>query len=404
MSKGGFSTERLTRIRHILSGYIERGEIAGMVALVCRHGEVHAEALGHRTIDNPSPVKRDIIFRIASMTKPVVAVATLILVEEGRLRLDDPIDQYLPELANRRVLKSLSSPLGDTVPANRVITVRDLLTFTLGIGAVVAPPDSYPIQSAMAKLKLGGDGPRKPNQSPRTDEWIRRLGTLPLMHQPGDQWVYNTGSDVTGVLIERVTGQRLETFFQERIFDPLGMNDTSFTIPDNKLDRFAASYSYNHEQRTLQLFDGIESSAWRDPDAFQSGAGGLVSTADDFLTFSQMLLNFGKHGHQRLISRLSIEAMITDQLTPAQKAASSFVPGFFESSGWGFGVSMVLRREEPSLVPGTIGWTGGLGTLWSADPDEDLTIILLTQRTMDSPSLPRAMVDFRTLAYAAIDD
>jgi CubicO group peptidase (beta-lactamase class C family) len=298
----------------------------------------------------------------------------------------------------------MESPLDDTVPANRSITVRDLLTFTLGIGAVVEWPDTYPIQTAMAKLKLGGDGPPRPTNVPKTDEWMRRLGSLPLMHQPGEQWMYNTGSDVLGVLIERITGQRLEVFFQERIFAPLGMKDTSFNIPADKLDRFAASYAYDYEKSALQLYDGIETSAWRDPESFQSGAGGLVSTVDDYLAFSQMLLNFGKHGNKRLISRLAVEAMTTDQLTPAQKAASSFVDGFFENNGWGYGVSIVLRRDELANVPGTYGWTGGLGTSWTADPHEDMTLILLTQRTFDSPSPPRNLVDFRTLAYAAIDD
>jgi CubicO group peptidase (beta-lactamase class C family) len=404
MSKGGFSATRLRRIRDVLSAYIDRGEVAGLVALICRHGEVHVEAIGTRSIGDPAPMKRDTIFRIASMTKPVVAVASLILVDEGRLRLDDPVDPYLPELANRRVLKSMSSPLDDTVPANRSINVRDLLTLTLGIGAVVERPDTYPIQTAMANLKLGGDGPPRPSQVPKTDEWIRRLGSLPLMHQPGERWVYNTGSDVLGVLIERVTGQRLETFFQERIFAPLGMKDTSFVIAGAKRDRFAASYAYDYEKGALELYDGIETSAWDDPESFQSGAGGLVSTVDDYLAFSQMLLNVGRVGKDRLISRLAVEAMTTDQLTPAQKAASSFVDGFFENNGWGYGLSIILRRDEPANVPGTYGWSGGLGTFWTADPHEDMTLILLTQRMIDSPLPPRHLVDFRNLAYAAIDD
>ena len=242
MNTGALSQARLERMHSVMVGFVERGELPGLVTLVSRRGETYVDAIGTLAVGGSEPMRRDTIFRIASMTKPITAVATLILIEECRLRLDESVDELLPELANRRVLKGLASPLEDTVPANRSITVRDLLTFRLGIGVVMALPGSYPIQQAMdeAGLALG------PDPSPYTpDEWMQRLGGLPLIYQPGEQWLYNTGSDILGVLIARASGQDLETFFRTRIFEPLGMRDTSFYVPANKLGRFASSYGAN---------------------------------------------------------------------------------------------------------------------------------------------------------------
>ena len=196
MSTGGLSKARLRRMHDVMAGHVERGEMPGLVTLVSRHGEVHVDALGMKAIGGNDPMRRDTIFRIASMTKPITAAAAMILVEECKLRLDEPVDRLLPELANRKVLKRIDGPLDDTVPANRPITVRDLLTFRMGFGSVMAPPGTYPIQKAMSDLQIGGDGPPTPSKTPAPDEWIRRLGTLPLMHQPGEKWMYNTGSDV----------------------------------------------------------------------------------------------------------------------------------------------------------------------------------------------------------------
>src|SRR5438128_845933 len=225
MNSGGLSKTRLGRLHDVMAGYVERGEVPGLVALVSRRGEVHVEALGMKALGGGDPVGRDTIFRISSMTKPVTAVATMILVEECRLRLDDPVDRLLPELADRRVLTRLDAPLDDTEPARRPITVRDLLTFTMGFGLAFAPPGTMPIADALVGLRLG-QGPPMPSVFPDPDEWLRRLGTLPLMHQPGERWRYNTGSDVLGVLIARAAGQPFDTFVRERIFEPLDMRDT----------------------------------------------------------------------------------------------------------------------------------------------------------------------------------
>src|SRR5229473_6518214 len=401
MSTAGLSKMRLGRMHDVMTGYIERGDVPGLVTLVSRRGEVHVDAIGTRSIEDPAPMRRDTIFRISSMTKPITAAATMILMEECKVRLDEPVDRLLPELANRKVLKRLDGPLDDTVPANRPITVRDLLTFRMGFGQMMAPPDAYPILKAASEQQIGM-GPPSPSTLPAPDEWMRRLGTLPLMHQPGEKWMYNTGSDVLGVLIARASGQPLETFLRERIFESLGMKDSGFSVPATKLDRLVTSYWTNFETGATEIYDQPEGGQWSRPPAFPSAAGGLVSTIDDYLAFGQMMLNQGRHGSERILSRPSVETMTTDQLTPEQKAVSGLVPGYFDGHGWGFGVSVVTRRDDIAAVPGRYGWAGGLGTSWYSDPREEMVIILMTQCAWTSPSPPN--VYFWTLAYQAIDD
>ncbi|MGB7845905.1 MAG: serine hydrolase domain-containing protein [Candidatus Acidiferrum sp.] len=403
MSYGKLSNERLRRRHDVMAGYVGRGEIPGLVSLISRGDEAHVEAFGTLAIGSKVPVQRDTIFRIASMSKPVTAAATMILVEECKLRLDEPVDRVLPELANRKVLKRPDAPLDDTVPAKRPITVRDLLTFRWGFGIILAPPDSTPILRAANDLQIGM-GPPQPSKMPSPEEWIRRLGTLPLMHQPGDRWLYNTGSDVLGVLIARASGQPFETFLRRRIFEPLGMKDTSFSVPPAKLSRFATGYWNNSQTGTLEVYDEAATGQWVHPPPFPSGAGGLVSTADDYLAFSRMMLNMGKFGKERLLCRASVETMTTDQLTPEQKATSGLVEGYFDSHGWGLGMSVVTRRVSPAEPLGMYGWDGGLGTSWRAEATNNLTGILLTQRAWTSPVPPNVCQDFWTLMYQSTDD
>lgn len=381
-----------------MARYVGRGGVPGIVTLVARGDDVSVEAMGVKTAGASEPVRRDTIFRISSMTKPITAAATMILVEEGKLALDDPVDHFLPELANRRVLRRVDGPLDDTVPANRPITVRDLLTFRLGFGLVMAPPDTYPIQKAVTELELGTLGPPMPSKPPPPDEWIRRFGTLPLMHQPGERWMYNAGSQVLGVLVARAAGRPLDAFLRERLFGPLGMKDTDFSVPASKLDRFATSYMVDAATGALGVYDEPEGQ-WSRPPAFPDGAAGLVSTVDDYLAFSRMMLAKGKHARRRILSESSVAAMTTDQLTPAQKALSSFVPGFWDERGWGFGVSIVTAPDALADVPGRYGWDGGLGTSWYADPNLNLTGILMTQRAWTSPNPPDVQVDFWASVY-----
>jgi CubicO group peptidase (beta-lactamase class C family) len=403
MSSGGLSKARLGRMHDVMTGYVEHGEVPGIVTLVSRRGEVHVRAIGMKAVGGSHPIRRDTIFRITSMTKPITAAATMILVEECKVRLDEPVDRLLPELAGRKVLKRLDGPLDDTVPANRPVTVRDLLTFRLGFGLIMGPPDMYPIQKAVSELQIVGFGPPNPSTPHEPDEWIRRLATLPLMHQPGEKWMYNTGSYVLGVLIARASGQPLETFFRERIFEPLGMKDTGFSVPAAKLGRLASCYEVNPETGVLELHDGVDDSQWSRPPAFPDAGGGLVSTIDDYLAFGQMMLNNGKHGSERILSRPSVETMTTDQLTPEQKAVSDLVPGFWDNRGWGFGVSMITKRDDVAAVPGRFGWDGGYGTSWCSDPKEDMVAILMTQR-LGFPLFSPVYLDFWTSAYQTIDD
>jgi CubicO group peptidase (beta-lactamase class C family) len=375
--------------------------VPGIVTLVSRRGEVHVDAIGTKAFGDSDPMRRDTIFRVASVTKPIVAAAAMILVEECALHLDGPVDPWLPELADRRVLRTIGGPLDDTVPANRPISIRDLLTFRLGIGAVMVFPPRYPIQQAMAEAGVA-PGPTLPTHAP--DELMKRFGSLPLVHQPGERWLYNSGSDILGVLISRVAGTSLEEFLRERIFAPLGMNDTSFSVPASKLDRLASSYWTNFETGELEVFDGVDDSRWASPPVFESGAGGLVSTVDDLLAFGQMMLEGGRHGNQRILSRPSVELMTTDHITAEQKAVSGFFPDFWDSHGWGFGVSIVTRRTDIAATPGRYGWDGGYGTSWYVDPKEELVGILMTQRVWDSPSPPGVLLDFWTSAYQAIGD
>jgi CubicO group peptidase (beta-lactamase class C family) len=403
MSAGGLNEARLARMHDVLNAYVERGEVPGLIALVSRRGKVSAYVAGKPGFEKSAPLQRDAIFRIASMSKPIIAVATLILIEECRLRLDDPVDRWLPELANRQVLRHLDGPLDETVPAHRSITVRDLLTFRLGFGQLIASPDAYPILKAASDAQIGM-GPPLPDSMPEPDEWMRRLGQLPLMHQPGERWLYNTGADVLSVLVARVSGQPLETFLRARIFEPLGMRDTGFSVPETSLSRLADSYSTNYLTGKLEVFDAAATSQWSHPPAFPSGAGGLVSTADDYLAFGQMLLAGGIYNGRRILSRPSVKVMTTDQLTPEQKAVSGLVGDFFDNHGWGFGLSIVTRRDDLSYTPGRFGWDGGLGTSWFDDPEEEMVGILLTQSAWSSPVPPNICRDFWTLAYQAIDD
>jgi CubicO group peptidase (beta-lactamase class C family) len=395
-----FSKPRLDRMHQVLSGYIDRKEMPGLVALVSHHDDVHIETLGTLAFNQSAPMRTDTIFRIASLAKPVTAVAATILLEECKLRLDESIEPWIPELANRRVLRSLSGPLDDTVPAKRPITVRDLLTFRMGFGSVMAPAHTYPIQKLIREYQIGGDGPPRPAQAPTAEEWIRRLGSLPWIAQPGERWLYHVSSDVLGVLISRVTGQSLGAFMRERIFDPLGMKDTAFYVPSEKTDRLPGSYFFNQETKTLDLYDDPANSAWGSPPPSESAGGGLVSTIDDYFVFCRTLLNKGRHGEVQMVSRTAVELMTSDQVTPEQRVGAELFFGNFSS--WGFVMSVDIRRDDLFHNPGRFGWTGGLGTTAYTDPAENMIGMLFTQRLMDSPEPPKVFNDFWTLAYGAL--
>jgi CubicO group peptidase (beta-lactamase class C family) len=395
MTGSGLSKDRLSRLHDIMAGHVDGGGAPGLVSIVSRRGELHVDVIGATAVDGGGPMRRDTIFRISSMTKPITAVATLILLEECVLRLDEPVDRLLPELAGRRVVRRIDGPVDDTVAANRPITVRDLLTFRMGFGGYFGP---CPVNDAAAPLQLSV-GPPQPSLPPEPDEWMRRFSTLPLMFQPGERWLYHTGADVLGVLIARASGQPFAVFLRERVFEPLGMKDTAFSVPAAEVDRLAASYLTVPDTHSLELYDA-PAGQWSTPPAFPSGGAGLVSTADDYLAFAEMLLRRGAP----VLSRPSVETMTRDHLTPQQKAVSGFSPDDFDARGWGFGVGVVTRRDNPFEPVGQYGWDGGLGTIWRNDPSEQLTTILLTNAAWTSPRPPDIALDFLTAAYAAIND
>jgi CubicO group peptidase (beta-lactamase class C family) len=406
VTSGGFSSKRLARVREVLSRHLDAGYVPGAVAVVARHGETHIEATGNLAFEGEgsgTPMAADTICRIGSMTKPIVAACAMTLVEDCTLRLDDPVDELLPELADMTVLADPNGPLDETVPAERPITLRDLLTFTLGTGIVAAEPGTIPVADALNSLQSDEPGP--------ADEWIHLLGKLPLVYQPGERWMYHTAANVTGVLIARATGMSFGDALRERICEPLGMKDTGFSVATENIGRLATAYQRDEATGEIVIEDGPDG-YWSRPPEFEDGGGGLVSTASDYLTFASALLAGGTHHGERVLSRPSVTLMTSDHLTPAQKAVSGFRPGYFDDIGWGFGMSVRTRRMHtgPWLVSypplasvGSYGWPGIYGTGWYNDPAEDMTTILMIQRAPAPPGLP-ILFDFWTAAYQAIDD
>ena len=361
--------------------------VPGLVALVARGGQMHVEALGRLAVGGP-PVARDSIFRIASTTKPITAAVMLAVAAEGLIGLDEPVDRLLPELAGRRVLRRMDGPLDDTVPAVRAITIRDLLTFTFGFGMVgemFASARPWPVVAAAGELRLATIGPPDPPVPPDPDTWIAALGSLPLLAQPGERWMYNTGAQVLGVLAARAAGQPFSEVLATRILEPLGMRDTRFWTADTR--RLATAYQPT--PGGLVVLDEPAGKWSRSPD-FGDGAAGLLSTADDLLAFARLLLR----GGAPVLPPDVVRAMTTDQLTPAQKARGGLLPGFFDGRSWGF--------CQAVYDSGAFGWDGGLGTSWLVDPSRDLTVIVLTQRMFESPDPPQVHRDIQAAAYAAL--
>ncbi|MFI7058777.1 serine hydrolase domain-containing protein [Streptosporangium canum] len=406
-SNSGFSEVGLRRLREVLARHVESKRIPGLAALVSRGGQTHVEAIGTMRHDGGAPMRRDTIFRMASTSKPVTIAAAMILLDECRLRLDDPVDPWLPELADRRVLKRPDGPLDDTVPARRPITVRDLLTSTFGLGVDFALLDS-PIRAATFERT---DYSVASGPAPDPDEWMRRLGELPLSYQPGERWQYDLSNEVVGVLVARVTGRPLETFLRERILDPLGMKDTAFHVPAGKIDRLPPLYGPDPQTGEFIVWDEAAGGRLSRPPAFQGGGGGLVSTVDDYHAYFRMLLNHGMHGSERILSRPAVEMMTTNRLTPEQQAARDAMyrnivhlsSGQGLQGGWGFGMAVRTYRGDYAPI-GQFGWDGGTGTTVYADRANQLTGVLLTQVGMSTPDPMRLINDFWTTLYQAIDD
>lgn len=389
-----------------LRPFIDEGDLAGVVTLSWQHGHVlQVNAIGWRDLALRAPMQRDTLFRIASMSKPVTTVAALMLLEQGKLRLEDPIATWAPEFAAPRVLRDPKGPLEDTEPARRPITVEDLMTHRAGIG--YAFTTEGPIAAALGALRPGGNE--------RPEDWMAALGRLPLAAQPGEQMLYGLSTDVLGVIVERIAGMPLRDLLHSRVFEPLGMTDTDFFVPAEKRDRLATLYQPAAAGR------GLEPVAMPVPEAppvLASGGAGLVSTADDYLRFARMLLGDGALDDVRLLRPETVQAMRRNRLTPAQRAASFLGMPMWEGLGFGLGVSVV---ETPGAnlfavgSQGAFGWPGAWGTWWLADPERDLVLIYLVQHFI--PLTPgaadqvfagrglagrRALPVFQQLSYASL--
>ncbi|HMJ00445.1 MAG TPA: serine hydrolase domain-containing protein [Gaiellaceae bacterium] len=376
-----------------MAAHVAAGDLPGLVTLVAGGGDVHVDTIGAPSFDDDAPLARDAIFRIASLTKPITAVATMSLVEEGLLRLEDPIDELVPELADRRILRAIDAELDDTVPANRPITVEDLLSYRFGFGTVMAPPGSYPIQRAEDELELRSiSGPPWPPVAHDVDGWIGALGSLPLMSQPGEQWLYNSSAQVLGVLLARACDQDVESVLRERIFEPLGMVDTGFTVSTEQLSRLTTAYQPDRETGELSVLDDVADSWWSTPPSFPDASGMLLSTIDDYWSFVSMLLAGGTGHGERILSPATLALMTADRLTPSQRDASALFLG--DHGGWGLGLVVPAAGSSDQPLPYGIGWDGGTGTTWRSNPRSGVTGILFTQRASTSPTPSQLVEDF----------
>jgi CubicO group peptidase (beta-lactamase class C family) len=372
------------RVDGVVEQAVVAGQAPGVVAAVARGDEVHVAAAGAMAVGG-APMRRDTLFRISSITKPITAAVVLSLVDAGVLDLNGPVEERLPELADRRVLVRPDGPIEDTVPAHRAITLRDLLTFTWGFGmegAMFMGAEPWPVVSAVEERELKTFGPPQPDGMLDPDTWMARLGELPLLAQPGERWLYQSGSQVLGVLASRAAGVPFPTVLQEHLLDPLGMNDTGFSTTDT--GRLATAYE--KRDGAFHVTDPPDGQ-WSHPPVFPDGAAGLVSTVDDLVTFGRALLRGGGPA----LNAATVHEMTREQLTPAQRAAVWPGFSFLDGRGWGYGLS---------IFEGRYGWEGGLGTTWMNIPSQDLTVVVLTQRAADETGMPAVCEEVVAAAHA----
>lgn len=367
-------------LQETVQAQVDAGLVPGAVALVAEGGDITVAAAGVRTVGG-GRMTRDSVFRIASITKPITAAATMVLVDRGRLGLDDRVDRWLPELAAPHVLRRPDGPLDDVVPAARPITVRHLLTFQAGHGF----PGDFAGPVVARLLDDLRQGPPQPDATPPPDEWMARLATVPLLHQPGAGWTYNTGSDILGVLLSRVEGAPFGDVLTDTVLGPLRMGDTGFAASPGGLERMTTWYRRDADAGGFQLVDPPDGQ-WRARPAFPSGAGGLVSTADDWCAFGRMLLARGEYDGTQVLSPEAVDVM-----TASHVEAEPDNP-FLQGHGWGFGGSVDLAATERWNVPGRYGWVGGTGTAAYIIPSRGLLVIWLSQVELNGPG------DFDALA------
>jgi CubicO group peptidase (beta-lactamase class C family) len=402
----GLSSERLARIeRHLRQRYIDEDRIAGAVTLVARRGQIaYVSAIGQRDRERRKPMTEDTLFRIYSMTKPVTSVAMMMLIEEARCSLSDPVHRYIPSWENLRVYRYGAYPAFQTEPARRAMTIRDLMTHMSGLTYGFMAHDS--VDAAYRRIGVSGGIPGEDRPS-TLKEMADKLATLPLLFSPGTRWNYSVSTDILGYLVELISGQRFDTFLRERIFEPLGMRETGFSVPSGAVDRFAANYR-RQGNGALAIEDDPQNSPFLKDQTFFSGGGGLVSTVEDYRRFCQMLLSGGHYEGKRLISRKTIELMTSNHLPDGKDLADLATGSFSETTndgvGFGLGFAVVLdtAKRQSHGSNGEYYWGGAASTAFWIDPSEDLLVIFLTQL------MPSATYNFRgqlrSLVYGAIID
>ena len=378
-------------LHDLLENYVANGSVPGAVGLVACGDRTEAAVAGSMAVDGVS-MARDSIFRIASITKPITAAAVMMLIEDGRIALEEPVGRWLPELAEPKVVRTPASTVDDVVRATRPITVRDLLSSRAGYGFA----SDFTLPAVQRLFSVQKDG-REPQSFPEPDVWMAELARVPMLYQPGEAWLYDTCSTLQGVLVARVSGQSLPGFLAERVFEPLGMVDTAFEVPAAKRDRFT-SYYRTSPAGGLELADGPDGQ-WSTLPAFPLGNGGLAGTADDWLAFGRMLLAGGTAADgRRLLTAESVRLMTTDHTTAGQREIGEL---FLEGQGWGFGASVDIAPIDPWNVPGRYGWVGGTGTSAHITPSTGTVSILFTQVATDGPVAPGWMRDFWRYAAGA---
>jgi CubicO group peptidase (beta-lactamase class C family) len=390
--KVGFSPSRLDHVRTVMQSYVDKGKLPGAVTLIARRGQVaHAECVGMRDIEARKPMQLDTLFPIYSMTKPITAVAMMILYEEGKYQLYDPLSRFIPEFKDVKVILKTNEAGMELTGLEREITIRDLLTQTSGFvsGGWSAPP--------LTKLVEEIDLYRPDNT---LQEFTQKLVKLPLIHQPGKGWRYGESPEVLGYLVELLSGMPFDAFLKQRIFEPLGMDDTDFSIPEAKRDRLARMYGFSE---TGSLVEKVESSPWLVPSSVPRGGFGLISTAPDYLRFAQMLLNKGELDDTRILGRMTVEYMTRNHL-PKELLPMQVFPGMFLNGyGYGFLLGVLVDPVQAGLLgsEGEFYW-GGLNTIFWIDPKEELFALLMTY--LEWPNHVPIYYDFRTLTYQSIVD
>lgn len=386
----GMSQARLERIEPAMQAFVDQQKLAGTLTLVARKGKVvHLEGVGYRDREAKTPMSEDTIFRIYSMTKPITAVAALTLWEQGKFQMNDPVSKYLPELANLKVYAGMDGENMVLEDTNKVMTIKQLFTHTAGFsyGFTQSPVDKLYQQSALFSGKT------------KREDLLKEVAKLPLNHQPGTKWNYSIGTDIIGILVERLSGQTLGEYFEEHIFEPLEMDDTGFYVPKDKQDRLAQIYVINQQGQTVPMENEPLGDYLSAPE-IESGGGGLVSTIEDYYTFTQMLLNGGEYEGERILGRKTVEYMRTNHLP------SNLIPFEPSSTGEGYGLAMSVTVDEQGAntmgSKGDYGWAGAASTYFRIDPKEQMIVISMTQ--LMPSSYFSYNKDFKNMAYQALID